>query len=95
MKSYKQDQNKPKFIEKMYALKQQGAQNLKYQSVSVKCTKKTPDLCECQIQINCICKKPNKIPLIECRFIYLQRKHRMGKTGTIDHKELKKTSHQN
>lgn len=50
--------------------------------MSVNCTcQKNPDRCEYPISINCTCEKSKKIPVIEQRFIYLQRMHRLGKIG--------------
>lgn len=61
--------------------------------MNVNCVcKKNPDACECSIQINCSCQKSNKIPLIQQRFMYLQRELRMNKIGTVDKKETYKLS---
>lgn len=49
---------------------------------------KTTDLCGCGIAINCDCKKLNKIPVTELRFVYLQGK--VGKLGAIKSTERKK-----
>ena len=45
---------------------------------------KTPDLCKCDITLNCDCAKSNKIPAIELRFVYLLRVHGIGKIGGVD-----------
>ena len=97
MKSYKRDKEKPNYIKKVDDLKKQATQLFDISAckciMDVNCLcKKTPDMCECPIMINCTCEKPKKIPVIERRFIYLQRKYRMGKMGALDEKETKKLS---
>lgn len=95
MKSYIRDKEKPNFIKKVEELKKQGTELFDISGckceMNLYCScKTTPDLCECPILINCTCEKPNKIPVIEHRFIYLQRKYGMGKIGTLDQKETNK-----
>lgn len=45
---------------------------------------------ECSIQIHC--EKPNKIPVIEHRFIYRQINHGMEKIGIVDQNDTNKLS---
>ncbi|GBL94334.1 hypothetical protein AVEN_112649-1 [Araneus ventricosus] len=53
--------------------------------IVVECTcNKTPDLCECEISINCKSQKPNKIHAIELRFVYFQRNNGRGKIGGVN-----------
>lgn len=58
-------------------------------NVNYSCEKKA-DQCECTISIHCTCEKAKKITVIEQRFIYLERMHRLGKIGITDKKKTKK-----
>lgn len=44
----------------------------------------------CPIIIKCRCKKAKKIPVLELRFIHLQRKYSLGKIGSVDVLETRK-----
>lgn len=62
-------------------------------TIALECTcSKTPDLCTCTLSIRCSCAKPNKIPPLELRFMFLQRKHGLGRIGGIDSIEKKKNT---
>lgn len=94
-KSYRRDNAKPDFKKKIDEFKNQATKLFDVSAckcvmhVNCSCNKK-PELCECPIQINCTCKKPNKISVIEQRFIYLQREYGLGKIGSLDQKETTK-----
>lgn len=92
MRSYIRDKETPNFVKKIDVFKMQGAKSFDVSAckcvMNVNCVcKKNPDSCECSIQINSSCQKSNKIPLIEQRFVYLQKELRMGKIGTVDKKD--------
>lgn len=95
MKSYKRDKEKDSFKKKVEEFKQKS---LRLFDISAcKCTitldcncRKAVDLCECPVSIVCTCEKSKKVPVIELKFLYLQRKHSLGKIGNVDVKESKK-----
>lgn len=95
-KSYHRDINKADFKKKIDDFKRDSALLFDMAAckcpIVVNCTCKKTKLseCKCTISINCHCEKANKIPAIELRFIYLQRRYGLGKIGSLDLEETRK-----
>ena len=94
-KSYKRDKDKPLFKARLEDFKLK-ARSL-FDVAACKCTmtvnctcQKTPDACQCAILIKCLCEKAKKIPVLELRFMFLQRNYNLGKIGSIDKTVTKK-----
>lgn len=94
-KSYNRDKDKTSFKQKIEEFKLRSSSLFDVAAckcaIYVDCTcKKTPNACECAISINCTCDKAKKIPSLELRFIFLQRKCGLGRIGSVDIKVTKK-----
>lgn len=94
-KSYKRDKYKELFKSRLDEFKAK-AKSL-FDCATCKCTmslnctcNKAPNICQCDIIIDCSCEKEKKIPVLELRFMYLQRNYRMGKIGPLDTTVTKK-----
>ncbi|GBN17974.1 hypothetical protein AVEN_161557-1 [Araneus ventricosus] len=93
-KSYKRDKDEPLFKARLEDFKLK-ARSL-FDVAACKCTmtvnyaEKTPDACQCAILIKCLCEKTKIIPVLELRFMFLQRNYNLGKIGSIDKTVTKK-----
>lgn len=95
MKSYKRDKEKEKFKKRVEEFKQKSLLLFDISACKCKITldcncQKATEVCECPVSITCTCEKAKKIPVIELKFMYLQRKHGIGKIGSVDVNETKK-----
>ncbi|GBL75381.1 hypothetical protein AVEN_194577-1 [Araneus ventricosus] len=94
-KSYKRDKDKPLFKARLEDLKLKARSLFDVAAckctMTVKCTcQNTTDAYQCAILIKCLCEKTNKIPVLELRFMFLQRNYNLGKIGSIDKTLTKK-----
>lgn len=85
-KSYPRDVNNVNFKKKIENFKNESS--LLFDVAACKCPifvnctcKQMPNLCDCPIVVEFRCEKEKKIPLIELRFLYLQRNYGLGKIG--------------
>lgn len=94
-KSYCRDKDKTTYKEKIVQFKINASSLFDIAAckciINIECTcKKTPDACKCPLSIDCICEKEKKIPVIELRFMFMQRKYGLGKIGPLDLKETQR-----
>lgn len=100
MKSFKRDREKEKFKKRVDDFKQKSLLLFDVSACKCKITidcicHKVPEFCECPPSIICNCEKAKKIPIIELKFLYLQRNFGKGKIGSVDIKETKKITYRN
>lgn len=95
MKSFNRDKEKENFKKRVEDFKQKSLLLFDVSACKCKITlncncQKAIEVCKCPVSIVCSCEKAKKIPIIELKFLYLQRNHGMGKIGSVDVKETKK-----